>query len=100
MSKFTFICEDEPCPFGSSITTKRTFEFDAVELSGIVGEFETFLRGCGFTINGFLDVVNEDEQHEWKTPEWETPQEETNFDFSQFPNNNWPFAVKEDECGK
>ena len=91
MSKFTFICEDEPCPFGSSITTKRTFEFDAVELSGIVGEFETFLRGCGFTINGFLDVVND---------EWQDNEEDKQFDFSQFPNNNWPFAVKEDECGK
>ena len=91
MSKFTFICEDEPCPFGSSITTKRTFEFDAVELSGIVGEFETFIRGCGFTINGFLDVVND---------EWQDSEEDKQFDFSQFPNNNWPFAVKEDECGK
>ena len=91
MSKFTFICEEEPCPFGSSITTKRTFEFDAVELSGIVGEFETFLRGCGFTIKGYLDVVND---------EWQDNEEDKQFDFSQFPNNNWPFAVKEDECGK
>ena len=39
MSKFTLICEDDPCPFGGSITTKRTFEFDAIELEGIVGEF-------------------------------------------------------------
>jgi hypothetical protein len=56
MSKFTFICEDDPCPFGESITTKRTFEFDAVHLEGIIGEFETFLRGCGFNINGYIDV--------------------------------------------
>jgi len=62
MSKFTFICEDEPCPFGSSITTKRTFEFDAVDLSGIIGEFESFLRGCGFAINGYLDIVSEQDE--------------------------------------
>ena len=57
MSKFTFICEDDPCPFGESITTKRTFEFDASHLDGVIGEFETFLRGCGFNINGYIDVV-------------------------------------------
>jgi hypothetical protein len=57
MSKFTFICEDDPCPFGESITTKRTFEFDAVHLEGIINEFETFLRGCGFHLNGYLEIV-------------------------------------------
>lgn len=59
MSKFTLICEDDPCPFGASITTKRTFEFDAIELEGIVGEFETFLRGCGFSLKGHLQIVDE-----------------------------------------
>jgi hypothetical protein len=56
MSKFTFICQEEPCPFGESITTKRTVEFDAVHLDGIIGEFETFLRGCGFNFDGFLEI--------------------------------------------
>jgi hypothetical protein len=60
MSKFTFICEDDPCPFGESITTKKTFEFDAVHLDGIIGEFETFLKGCGFNIRGHLEVVNDE----------------------------------------
>jgi hypothetical protein len=56
MSKFTFICEEEPCPFGESITTKRTVEFNAVHLEGIIGEFESFLRGCGFQLKGSLEV--------------------------------------------
>lgn len=56
MSKFTFICEEEPCPFGESITTKRTVEFNAVHLDGIIGEFESFLRGCGFQLKGYLEV--------------------------------------------
>lgn len=59
MSKFTFICEDDPCPFGESITTKRTFEFDASHLDGILGEFETFLKGCGFSLKGHLEIVEE-----------------------------------------
>ena len=56
MSKFTFICEDEPDLFGESIHTKRTVEFNAVRLDGIIGEFETFLRGCGFQLKGYLEV--------------------------------------------
>lgn len=65
MSKFTFICEDDPCPFGESITTKKTFEFDAVHLEGIIGEFETFLRGCGFSLKGNLEIVDESTSKEY-----------------------------------
>jgi hypothetical protein len=57
MSKFTFICEDEPMPFGEGVTTKRIFEFDAIQLDDIVEEFERFLMGAGFTINGRLEIV-------------------------------------------
>ena len=62
MSKFTFICEDEPSPFGDTIVTKRTFEFNADTLDGVVGEFETFLRGCGFHLDGYLEVVKPDQK--------------------------------------
>lgn len=58
MSKFTFICEDEPSPFDDCISTKRTFEFDADTLDGVIGEFETFLRGCGFHLDGYLEMVS------------------------------------------
>ena len=57
MSKFTFICEDEPSPFGDEILAKRTVEFEASHLDGIIGEFETFLRGCGFHLKGYLEMV-------------------------------------------
>lgn len=62
MSKFTFVCEDEPSPFGDTIITKRTFEFNADTLDGVVGEFETFLRGCGFHLDGYLEVVKPDQK--------------------------------------
>ena len=58
MSKFTFICEDEPMPFADAIVTKKTFEFNADHLDSVIGEFETFLRGCGYAIDGYLEVVN------------------------------------------
>jgi hypothetical protein len=62
MSKFTFICEDEPMPFADAIVTKKTFEFNADHLDSIIGEFETFLRGCGFHIDGFIEVIEPDEK--------------------------------------
>jgi hypothetical protein len=57
MSKFTFICEDEPMPFADAIVTKKTFEFNADCLDSVIGEFETFLRGCGFHLGGYLEIV-------------------------------------------
>jgi hypothetical protein len=60
MSKFTFICEEEPMPFADSIVTKKTFEFNAERLDSVIGEFETFLKGCGFSFDGHLNLVNED----------------------------------------
>jgi hypothetical protein len=62
MSKFTFICEDEPMPFADAIVTKKTFEFNADHLDGVIGEFETFLKGCGYTINGYLEIVRPDQK--------------------------------------
>jgi hypothetical protein len=59
MSKFTFICEDEPMPFADAIVTKKTFEFNADSLDSVIGEFETFLRGCGFHLEGNLEFVGE-----------------------------------------
>ena len=62
MSKFTFICEDEPMPFAESVLTKRTFEFNADTLDSVIGEFETFLKGCGFYIKGYIEVVEPDQK--------------------------------------
>ena len=59
MSKFTFICEDEPMPFADAIVTKKTFEFNADRLDSVIGEFEIFLRGCGFYLDGNLELVGE-----------------------------------------
>jgi hypothetical protein len=56
MSRFTFICEDDPMPFADGIVTKKTFEFNAEHLDSIIDEFETFLKGCGFHFDGFLEM--------------------------------------------
>jgi hypothetical protein len=56
MSKFTFICEETYI----NIPCVRTVEFPAVLLEDIVKEFELFLKGCGFEIDGHLDFVNDE----------------------------------------
>ena len=60
MSKFTFICEDEAMPWSAGITSKKTVEFNGDSLSEIVGEFQMFLKGCGFNFEGQLDLVDTD----------------------------------------
>ena len=79
MAKYTFICEEE---YGTP--AKRTIEFNADSLDDILNEFEMFLRGSGFYFKGTLDVVPH---------EYEFGENETNFDFSEIPQNNWPFGT-------
>jgi len=41
--------------------TKINMEFESESLEDILEEFAMFLRGCGFVIDGRLDVVSHDE---------------------------------------
>jgi hypothetical protein len=67
MSKFTFICQEESMPFAHSIQSKRTVEFNAETLDSILIEFEMFLRGAGFHLNGQLDIVEDECEPEQDT---------------------------------
>ena len=89
MSRFTFICEDEPMPFSDGIVSKKTVEFNGESLDGIVNEFEMFLKGCGFSFNGQLDFVD-DHSNSFDYGE-EPPEWRTKFDFSEIQKLNWPF---------
>jgi hypothetical protein len=41
--------------------TKTTIEFESETLDDVLEEFAMFLRGCGYVIDGRLDVVPHDE---------------------------------------
>ena len=41
--------------------TKTTIEFEAEHIDDVLEEFAMFLRGCGYVIDGRLDVVPHDE---------------------------------------
>ena len=104
MSRFTFICEDEPMPFSDGIVSKKTVEFNGESLDGVINEFEMFLKGCGFHFSGHLDFVDNhsnsfdygEEPPEWQTEEFETPK----FDFSEIQKLNWPFPRQVESSDK
>lgn len=77
VQKFIFIQENN---FNGS---KLTFESSSVSLDQILTDFADFLRGCGFQINGYLDVINPDE--EWPESacdsELDYDHPEANFDY-------------------
>ena len=54
MSRFTFICEDEPMPFMEGSSSKKTVEFECDNINGVLYEFELFLKGCGYNLNNSM----------------------------------------------
>jgi hypothetical protein len=79
MSKFKFVCEENH--FSSPISTK-TVEFSAVIIEDVLQEFENFLLGCGFKFDGKVNIIK-DEEYGYT---------DSDYDFSNLPQNNWPFA--------
>lgn len=53
INEFTFVNETD--------RTKTTKQFDGVDLNTVLVNFEDFLRGCGFVIDGHIDIVNDDD---------------------------------------
>ena len=43
--------------------TKINMEFEGETLEDILEEFSMFLRGCGFVIDGTLDVIPDEEYY-------------------------------------
>ena len=63
---------------------ERHLEMNCNELylGDIFARFKEFLQGCGYEINGDIDVI-----------EYNSAQDEqSKFDFSNVPNNSWPFG--------
>lgn len=40
---------------------KLELHTDAVDLSQILEDFESFLKGCGFVFEGHIDILNDNE---------------------------------------
>lgn len=58
---FTFINETGYGIYSSIPDHKLEYKVSSDTLHQIVSEFENFLRGCGFQIDGHLDIIYREE---------------------------------------
>jgi len=56
---FTFLKEPDGTTFENNHPNVG-HEFQATQLPEIVANFEDFLRGCGFIIDGHFEIVEDD----------------------------------------
>ena len=61
MPKMTFVCEHQHPINKDSNLSKLTYESNREYLYDILEDFEDFLRGCGFYIDGKLEIVNKED---------------------------------------
>jgi hypothetical protein len=75
MARYIFTCEhfdynnftgDE-----MNVASKHTTEFRADDLTTMLENFESFLRGAGFHFDGVIDVVKPEEESTWTDEEIE-----------------------------
>ena len=52
MNTFEFKCSNED-------NTETTMKFNATTLDEILANFEMFLKGCGYQVNGVIDIVED-----------------------------------------
>ena len=65
--------------------TSLEMNFSELYLNDILTQFRDFLRGCGYEMDGELELVP------WNSQDF---QSEKGFDFSNIPDNNWLFGQK------
>ena len=80
---------------------ERQLEMNCNELylGDIFARFKEFLQGCGYEIHGEIEVVeyNSEEDYDSGYTLKEPPKHEPKWDFSNIPNNNWPFGSLKSE---
>lgn len=61
MPKITFVCEHQHPINKDSNLSKLTYESNREYLYDIIEDFEDFLRGCGFSFDGRLEIVDQED---------------------------------------
>lgn len=57
---FTFIRDYKS--YNSCSDARTIVQSDDSDLSAVIEEFERFLRGCGYSFNGSLDIVEDENE--------------------------------------
>jgi hypothetical protein len=89
--KFKFIGENH-YPFDNK--TETSFETD--QLSDALMMFKDFLLGCGFAINGDVEIVEHNDYlsiDKYDEDDLRYGVYDKKFDMSNIPNNNYPFQI-------
>lgn len=103
MTRFTLIAKHE---YDDS---EITMDFQAEWLSDVLQRMGDFIRANGFSVSGQLDFVDDstdesysDDYEDYADDYLSQPiQLDQEYDFSDLPSNNWPFAIeKNDPEGK
>ena len=68
-------------------------------LDDIFARFKEFLQGCGYEIHGEIEEVEYNSEQNYTSDDSgyrldRPPTHEPKWDFSNIPNNNWPFGIK------
>ena len=58
MSRFTFISEEEGQVYDDYSSATRSVEFTTFDLEHILDEFKYFLLGCGYEVEGNIEIVS------------------------------------------
>ena len=82
MPKFKLIAEHVDL-YGNSTGHKLTYEFEVDHISGVLENVDYFIRGVGYTPEGTLDYVTDDNysgydesvgpQWQEQSPDWDAP---------------------------
>ena len=69
--------------------------FSELFLDDILNQFRDFLRGCGYEIDGQIQVVPFDDFKYGEAIQsgQQKISEQPEFSFENIPNNNWPFSA-------
>ena len=96
MSKFTFKFEEQTVSTGNK---QITVEFNAISLNSVLNELTDFLKGCGYHINGHLDVVNDFQEPSKIDPldpdSWPSQKNTPPFSYSELPPSSVSPLTKE-----
>ena len=70
-----------------------------IYLYDIFARFKEFLQGCGYEIHGEIEVVEYNSEQDYGSGYRldRPPTHEPKWDFSNIPNNNWPFGTLKSE---
>lgn len=97
MPKLTFICEHEH-PVKKEVVSTITYQSNREYLGDILEDIRDFLRGCGFAVDGEIDIVNDECYTKDGEPTYDSILDLGSFTFGSGSETVTPFAFGSGTC--